>query len=39
MSHVAASASVGSPRTSLRGPVLWGVVVGVLQAATPALRR
>jgi len=29
------AASANSPRMSLRAPVLWGIVVGVAQAATP----
>jgi hypothetical protein len=35
MSHVTASVPVPAHQASLRGPVVWGVVVGVLQAATP----
>ena len=35
MSHAGASAPVAAPHTSLRGPVFWGVIVGLLQAATP----
>jgi hypothetical protein len=35
MSHVTAPGAVPSHQTSLRRPVLWGVVVGLLQAATP----
>jgi hypothetical protein len=35
MSDITASVSVPSPKTSLRGPVLWRVVIGLLQAATP----
>ena len=35
MSDIPAGASVLSQTTSLRSTVLWGVVVGLLQAATP----
>src|SRR4051812_12804186 len=35
MSDTTASAPARLPQSSLRGPVLWGVAVGVLQAATP----
>jgi hypothetical protein len=35
MSHVTASSPVPSSHATLRSPVLWGVVVGLLQAATP----
>jgi hypothetical protein len=35
MSHPAASAPVPSPQTSVRAAMRWGVVFGLLQAATP----
>ena len=34
MSHPAATVPFASPR-AIRAPMLWGIVVGVLQAATP----
>jgi len=34
MSHPAATVPFASPR-AIRGPMLWGIVVGLLQAATP----
>ena len=35
MTSTAAAAGARSPRHSLRTPVVWGVVVGVVQAASP----
>jgi hypothetical protein len=29
------SAAAASPNAALRGPMLWGIVIGALQAATP----
>lgn len=37
MSIDAESPPVASPRAALHAPVLWGIVVGVLQAGTPLL--
>ena len=37
MSLHAESPAVASPRAALRGPVFWGVIVGILQAGTPLL--
>jgi hypothetical protein len=34
MSHPAATVPLASPR-AIRAPMLWGIVVGLLQAATP----
>ena len=31
------SPALAAPHAALRGPVLWGIVVGVLQAGTPLL--
>jgi hypothetical protein len=31
------SPPVGAPQAALRGPVVWGIVVGILQAGTPLL--
>jgi hypothetical protein len=37
MSPLAASTHIPSPQTSVRAPILWGVVFGLLQAATPVV--